>query len=159
MKNKKLIDCIKEMDWSNNNFVKEVKSSNTILSKQPKNITFDNIVSDDLNWNNEYEYLCVYDFEVSTHYEGGHEAYMICYIIMKYLRKIYNDKEMNDFNKNYKIETLYGKDCAKQFLETLPDKCLCYVHNVRYDISFLTNEDTSIKGCENNTTIFKNNRL
>ena len=158
MKNKKLIDCIKEMDWSNNNFVKEVKSSNTILSKQSKNITFDNIVSDDPNWNNEYEYLCVYDFEASTLEKEHHEAYMICYIIMKYPRKIYNDKEMNDFvddfNKNYKIETLYGKDCAKQFLEVLPDKCLCYAHNAKYDISFLTNEDTSIKGCENNTTIY-----
>lgn len=158
MKNKKLIDCVKEMDWSNNNFVKEVKTQNNNLNRQNKNITFDNIVSDDPNWNNEYEYLCVYDFETSTLEKEHHEAYMVCYIIMKYPKKIYNDKEMNDFvddfNKNYKIETLYGKDCAKQFLEALPDKCLCYAHNAKYDISFLTNEDTSIKGCENNTTVY-----
>ena len=157
IKNKKLVDCIKEIDWSNNNFVKEVKTLNNNLNK-PKNISFDNAVSDDPNWNNEYDYLCAYDFETSTLEKDHHEAYMICYFIMKYPKKIYNDEELNDFiknfNKNYKIETIYGKDCAKQFLDILPDKCLCYAHNAKYDISFLTNEDTSIKGCENSTTIY-----
>ena len=157
MKNKKLIDCVKEVDWSNNNFVKEVKTLNNNLNK-PKNISFDNAVSDDPNWNNEYDYLCAYDFETSTLEKDHHEAYMLSYFIMKYPEKIYNDEELNDFiknfNKNYKIKTIYGKDCAKQFLDILPDKCLCYAHNAKYDISFLTNEDTSIKGCENSTTIY-----
>lgn len=65
MKNKKLIDCIKEMtDYERDGFTREVSIPNSKTSK-PKDISFDNIVSDDPNWNNEYDYLCIYDFEAS----------------------------------------------------------------------------------------------
>ena len=160
MKNKKLIDCIKEMtDYERDGFTKEVSTLNSKTSK-PKDISFDNVVSDDPNWNNEYDYLCVYDFEASTQEESCHKSYMVCYCLMEYPEHIYNDKEMNDFiknfDKNHKIKTIKGEDCAKKFLDILPDKCLCYAHNVKYDLSFFNEKDIdiSIKSCEKDNKIY-----
>ena len=168
MKNKKLIDCIKEMtDYERDGFAKEVsvlKSQNkTRCQNKSGEVTIDNVVSDDPNWNNEYEKLCVYDFEASTQEKDCHKAYMVCYCIMDYPKTIYSDAKMKYFVKNFdkkcKIETIYGEDCAKKFLDALPDKCLCYAHNARYDLSFFNEKDIdiSIKSCEKDNKIYSRN--
>lgn len=167
MKNKKLIDCIKEMsDYERDGFAKEVSvSRQTKLKTQNKSgeVSIDNVVSDDPNWNNEYEKLCVYDFEASTQEKDCHKAYMVCYCIMDYPKMIYSDEKMKYFVKNFdkkcKIETIYGEDCAKKFLDALPDKCLCYAHNARYDLSFFNEKDIdiSIKSCEKDNKIYSRN--
>lgn len=167
MKNKKLIDCIKEMtDYERDGFAKEVtvlKSKNKSIQNKSGEVSFDNVVSDDPNWSNEYEKLCVYDFEASTREKDCHKAYMVCYCIMDYPKKIYSDDYMKRFVKNFdkkcKIETIYGEDCAKKFLDALPDKCLCYAHNVRYDLSFFNEKDIdiTIKSCEKDNKIYSRN--
>ena len=165
MKNKKLIDCIKEMtDYERDGFAKEVSTSGIKLKSNLHNksgeVSFDNVVSDDPNWNNEYDKLCVYDFEASTQEKDRHKAYMVCYCIMDYPKMIYSDDKMKYFVKNFdkkcKIETIYGEDCAKKFLDALPDKCLCYAHNARYDLSFFNEKDIdiSIKSCEKDNKMY-----
>lgn len=167
MKNKKLIDCIKEMtDYERDGFAKEVsvlKSKNKTRQNKSGEVSFDNVVSDDPNWNNEYEYLCAYDFEASTQEKDRHKAYMVCYSIIPFPKKIYTDEKMKYFVKNFdkkcKIEAIDGEDCAKKFLDALPDKCLCYAHNARYDLSFFNEKDIdiSIKSCEKDNKIYSRN--
>lgn len=167
MKNRKLIDCIKEMtDYERDGFAKEVsvlKSQNKSRQNKSGEVSIDNVVSDDPNWNNEYEKLCVYDFEASTREKDCHKAYMVCYCIMDYPKMIYSDDKMKYFVKNFdkkcEIKSIYGEDCAKKFLDALPDKCLCYAHNARYDLSFFNEKDIdiSIKSCEKDNKIYSRN--
>lgn len=83
----------------------------------------------DNNFNNKYDYLCIYDFKISDDFKRNNEAYMICYMIMKYPKNIFSESELNEFIKNFdknNIKTILCKKYADEFLEKLPDKTLCY---------------------------------
>ena len=75
------------------------------------------------------------DFECST--DNVHKAFNICYS-----------------SPNHKIKSLWGDDCAKQFLEAIPDHSLIYFHNLSYDINFIVKELNSVIG----TPIIKGSR-
>ena len=68
--------------------------------------------------NPTFEHIVYFDFECSTDGEK-HKPYLVCWSI--------------DNVTGY----CYDKRCALRFLETLPNKSLCYAHNLTYDISFL----------------------
>ena len=66
----------------------------------------------------EREHVYYFDFECST--DGIHKPYCLCY-----------SNELG-INGSY-----YGSDCAKKFLDMLPNNSLCYAHNLSYDICFI----------------------
>ena len=66
----------------------------------------------------EREHVYYFDFECST--DGIHKPYCLCY-----------SNEL-DIEGSY-----YGSDCAKKFLDMLPNNSLCYAHNLSYDICFI----------------------
>lgn len=120
-----------------------------------------NIIKNDV----EYEKLCIYDFEASTHElndskyakdlinndtKNKHKPYMVCYTIMDYPKNILNKAELENYIKSFKlkdIKVLFNdeeSDCATKFLEVIPDKTLCYAHNARYDISFFVYDKIKI---------------
>ena len=81
------------------------------------------------NFNNKYDYLCIYDFKISDDKGKKDKVYMICYMIMKYPKNIFSELELNEFIKNFNknnIKTILCKKYADEFLEKLPDKTLCY---------------------------------
>ena len=49
------------------------------------------------NFNNKYDYLCIYDFKISDDKGKNDKAYMICYMIMKYPKNIFSEPELNEF--------------------------------------------------------------
>ena len=81
-------------------------------------------------------YVVYADFECST--DGIHKAFNICY-------------ESND--SNFK-GSIWGSDCAVKFLEILKDNTAIYYHNLSYDINFILNKLSSIRG----TPIIKGSR-
>ena len=116
----------------------------------------------------KYEHLCFYDFEASTHESdqakassagGCHKAYMVCYAIINFPKRILSEDDLikfkEDFNKNYKIQTIYGEDCAERFLKAIPDKTLCYAHNAKYDTSFFDYSNIDIvESCEKDGNMY-----
>ena len=66
----------------------------------------------------EREHVYYFDFECST--DGIHKAYCVCYS-----------------NTQGISGSFYGKDCARKFLEMIPNNTLCYAHNLSYDICFI----------------------
>ena len=68
------------------------------------------------------------DFECST--DGTHKAYNICY-------------ESNDGKFKGSI---WGVNCAIEFLERLEDLTQVYFHDLSYDINFIINYLDSVKG-------------
>lgn len=107
----------------------------------------------------KYTHLCFYDFEASTHERGCHKAYMVCYAIINFPERILSEGDLikfkEDFNKNYKIETIYGEDCAERFLKAIPDKTLCYAHNAKYDTSFFDYSNIDIvESCEKDGNMY-----
>ena len=83
-----------------------------------------------------YEHVFFADFECST--DGIHKAFNICY-------------ESEDGKIS---ESIWGQNCAIEFLEKLPDKSLIYFHNLSYDINFILRHLTEVKG----TPIIKGSR-
>ena len=74
------------------------------------------------------EHVMYADFECST--DGQcHKAFNICYSSPEGLKG-----------------SLWGNDCAKQFLDFVPANTLIYFHNLSYDINFIINELTDIVG-------------
>ena len=61
--------------------------------------------------------LIVFDFETNT--EGTHTPYLCC---------SYDGNELKSF---------IGADCAKKFLDSLPQKCIILAHNASYDRCFI----------------------
>jgi hypothetical protein len=61
--------------------------------------------------------IIVFDFETNT--EGTHTPYLCC---------SYDGK---------KVRTFTGPDCAKYFLDSLPEKCTIMAHNASYDRCFI----------------------
>lgn len=107
----------------------------------------------------KYEHLCFYDFEASTHEKDHHKAYMVCYAIINFPERILTEDDLKkfkeDFNKNYKIQTIYGEDCAERFLKAIPDKTLCYAHNAKYDTSFFDYSNIDIvESCEKDGNMY-----
>ena len=84
----------------------------------------------------EYNTIIYADFECST--DGVHKAFNICF-------ESADGKLKNSF---------WGEDCARQFLDVVPDKSLIYYHNLSYDINFVINCLTDFKG----TPIIKGSR-
>ncbi|EAX78458.1 hypothetical protein TVAG_047530 [Trichomonas vaginalis G3] len=82
------------------------------------------------------EHVFFADFECST--DGFHKAFNICY-----------DSEDGSVS-----ESIWGQNCATEFLERLPDKSLIYFHNLSYDINFILRHMTEVKG----TPIIKGSR-
>ena len=68
-----------------------------------------------------------FDFEASTNGEK-HKPYCVCCCPA--------DKKV--------MKSFYGDGCAREFLEYLPDKALCYAHNLSYDINFILNLLTAV---------------
>ena len=64
------------------------------------------------------EHVYYFDFECST--DGIHKPYCLCY------------SNTEGISGSY-----YGHDCAKRFLEMLPNNSQCYAHNLSYDICFI----------------------
>lgn len=64
------------------------------------------------------EHIFYFDFECST--DGIHKAYCVCY------------SEVDGYDGSF-----YGKDCARKFLDMIPNNSLCYAHNLSYDICFI----------------------
>ena len=110
------------------------KFNSKYFNDNPENIN--DFMSDVILNQRNYEWLCFYDFEADTHYEGGHKAYMLCYVLMKYPNKVliedkkkYKDKKVDylndlktfikDFRKNYKIHTIY--EDLEQYLDNNED--------------------------------------
>ena len=107
----------------------------------------------------KYTHLCFYDFEASTHEKDHHKAYMVCYAIINFPERILSEDDLikfkEDFNKNYKIQTIYGEDCAERFLKAIPDKTLCYAHNAKYDTSFFDYSNIDIvESCEKDGNMY-----
>ncbi|MDY6057938.1 MAG: DNA polymerase, partial [Candidatus Onthovivens sp.] len=107
----------------------------------------------------KYTHLCFYDFEASTHEKDHHKAYMVCYAIINFPERILSEADLikfkEDFNKNYKIQTIYGEDCAERFLKAIPDKTLCYAHNAKYDTSFFDYSNIDIvESCEKDGNMY-----
>ena len=107
----------------------------------------------------KYKHLCFYDFEASTHESDHHKAYMVCYAIINFPERILTEADLikfkEDFDKNYKIQTIYGEDCAERFLKAIPDKTLCYAHNVKYDLSFFDYSKIDIEeSCEKDGNLY-----
>ncbi|EAX94272.1 hypothetical protein TVAG_498260 [Trichomonas vaginalis G3] len=82
------------------------------------------------------EHIFFADFECST--DGVHKAFNICY-----------DSEDGKIS-----ESIWGQNCATEFLERIPDKSLVYFHNLSYDINFILRHLTEISG----TPIIKGSR-
>lgn len=120
-----------------------------------------NIIKNDV----EYEKLCIYDFEASTHElndskykkdlinndtKNKHKPYMVCYTIMDYPKNILTKHELEKYIESFKLKNVNvlfndeESDCATKFLEVIPDKTLCYAHNARYDISFFVYDKIKI---------------
>lgn len=107
----------------------------------------------------KYKHLCFYDFEASTHEKDHHKAYMVCYAIINFPERILSEDDLikfkEDFNKNYKIQTIYGENCAERFLKAIPDKTLCYAHNAKYDTSFFDYSNIDIvESCEKDGNMY-----
>ena len=85
----------------------------------------------------KFEHICYFDFEASTDI-SPHRAYSVSFCI---------DDEP--------IQSFWGFDCARRFLEQLPNNCLCIAHNCAYDFSFLINALTFIY----DNPIIKNGRV
>lgn len=64
------------------------------------------------------EHVYYFDFECST--DGIHKPYCLCYANEQGIEGSY-----------------YGSDCAKHFLDMVPNNSLCYAHNLSYDICFI----------------------
>ena len=99
------------------------------------------------NFNNKYDYLCIYDFKISDDKSEKDKAYMICYMIMKYPKNIFSETELNEFIKNFNknnIKTILCKKYADEFLEKLPDKTLCYGYDNHDNYSYINNTDYDI---------------
>lgn len=90
--------------------------------------------------------LVVADFETFPDIDGFHKPYLICAI----QKNIYTDNE--ETHVSFK-----GTNCAKQFLDWLPDKSMIYFHNLRFDFSFLIDYATTIKSrsIERNGALYK----
>jgi hypothetical protein len=73
----------------------------------------------------EEQPLIVFDFETNT--EGEHTPYLCC---------SYDGTRVRSF---------IGPDCAKQFLETLPQKCTIMAHNASYDRCFVVHYMQNLK--------------
>ena len=84
-----------------------------------------------------YSHVCFYDFEACVDC-SPHQAYSVSFVL---------DDEP--------IQSFYGPNCARRFLERLPDKTLCIAHNLSYDISFILDLLTNIYS----NPIIKNNRV
>ena len=82
------------------------------------------------------EHFYFADFECST--DGVHKAFNICF----------------DNEKGTNPRSIWGKDCAIEFLEALEDKSLVYFHNLSYDINFILRHLDKITG----TPIIKGSR-
>ena len=98
----------------------------------------------DNNFNNKYDYLCIYDFKISDDKSEKDKAYIICYMIMKYPKNIFSESELNEFIKNFdknNIKTILCKKYADEFLEKLPDKTLCYGYDNSNKYSYYTIND------------------
>jgi len=68
---------------------------------------------------NDYSNIIFFDFETDT-LQAKHEPYLICY----------TDKQNNICHK-------FGKYCAYDFLDSLPNNSLCIAHNLGYDMCFI----------------------
>ena len=85
-----------------------------------------------------YEHISFYDFEAATD-TTPHKAYCVSFVI-----------------DNDPIQSIYGDNCARRFLERLPDNTLCIAHNGGgYDITFLIDLLTFIYA----NPIIKNSRV
>ena len=76
------------------------------------------------------------DFEAST--QGFHEPYCVSFVprcIPNPMHEVDGDAPKAFYK--VPIETIYGYNCAKQFLNQLPDKSCVYFHNLAYDGRFL----------------------
>ena len=185
IKEKELYQMINEMSNYDISILQEkaFKKVKNIINSKFNNKKFDDVnefISEVVLNNKNYEYLCFYDFESSTHEKDSHKAYMVCYSIIKFPKKILSEDELKefikDFNKNYKIITIHGysnsnqnnnnsqnsnknnnlnKDCAERFLKAIPDKTLCYAHNVKYDLSFFDYSKIDIEeSCEKDGNLY-----
>lgn len=179
IKEKELYQMINEMSNYDISILQEkaFKKVKNIINSKFNNKKFDDVnefISEVVLNNKNYEYLCFYDFESSTHEKDCHKAYMVCYSIIKFPKKILSEDELKefikDFNKNYKIITIHGysnnskskdndnnlrKDCAERFLKAIPDKTLCYAHNVKYDLSFFDYSKIDIEeSCEKDGNLY-----
>ena len=84
----------------------------------------------------KYDYVLYADFECST--DGIHKAFNICFESA--------DGKVQD--------SFWGNNCAKMFLDVVPNNSLVYYHNLSYDINFVINELTGFVG----TPIIKGSR-
>ena len=66
-----------------------------------------------------YEHIIWFDFEAATD-TTPHKAYCISYCL--------DDNPIHSF---------YGENCARRFLESLPNNSLAIAHNLSYDFSFI----------------------
>ncbi|MDR1819328.1 MAG: DNA polymerase [Methanobrevibacter sp.] len=78
----------------------------------------------------EYEHVICSDFETDTHGEK-HVPFIVCSAWMT--------------NGRINYITHYGEDCAKQFLDWLPNNSLIWFHNLKYDSSFFLNCGMKLK--------------
>ena len=84
-----------------------------------------------------YEHICFYDFEAATD-TSPHTCYSVSFAL---------DDEP--------VQSFWGMNCARRFLEQLPDNTLAIAHNCSYDISFIIDLLTSIYS----NPIIKNGRV
>ena len=68
---------------------------------------------------NQFEHICYWDTEASTD-TSPHTCYSVAFTI-----------------DNEPIQSFWGRNCCRRFLERLPDKSLCIAHNTSYDFSFI----------------------
>jgi hypothetical protein len=80
------------------------------------------------SYQQKYDHVIYSDFETDIT-QKKHVQYMVCSCFYRY-------------NKLY-YKTFEGENCANEYLNWLPDNCLVYFHNLKYDSSFFVNSDVS----------------
>lgn len=162
IKEKELYKMINEMTSYDISILQD-RAFNKLQTKFNSKYFNDNIenindfMSDVILNERNYDWLCFYDFEADTHYVGGHKAYMLCYVLMKFPNKVLVEKKekennkdnkdkkvdyqndlktfIKDFRKNYKIHTIYedleqySSDNNEKIVETCAEKFLKILPN------------------------------
>lgn len=91
--------------------------------------------------NRKYSNIIFADFESVDN--NRHQAYMCAYSIVDW-----EDKQA-------KKDILVGFDCARQFLEAIPDKSIVYFHNCKYDMTFMFDLLTIVQYVEKDNQLYE----
>lgn len=147
--NQEILSCQNVFSKPKDNKTNEDKNKINVPDQVRKTLINEYLENKGKKYLNEYDHVCFFDFEAYIDEKHIHRPYSVSYIIFDETQKI-------DLNVNKKdIKHIFGFDCDKKFLDIIPNKTLCYSHNIKYDITmFNLNDITVKKACEKSSNIY-----